>query len=100
MGTLLMCFPSCLCFFLLVILLKFLNKVWWTPIRVQSLMKSQGIEGPPYRFLYGSTTEILNIINAMDGSSRELSHNTFARILPHAYSWVKVYGNNLLNILA
>lgn len=59
-------------------------------------MKSQGIEGPPYRFLYGSTTEILNIINAMDGSSQELSHNTFARILPHAYSWVKVYGMNFL----
>ncbi|KAF9660818.1 hypothetical protein SADUNF_Sadunf19G0003200 [Salix dunnii] len=58
MANPLIYFSSCLFLSILIILVKFLNKVWWTPIRIQSLMKSQGIEGPSYRFLYGNTKEI------------------------------------------
>ncbi|KAL3564903.1 hypothetical protein D5086_032949, partial [Populus alba] len=54
MANPLIYFTSCTLFLsILIILIKFFNKVWWTPIRIQSLMKSQGIRGPSYRFLHG-----------------------------------------------
>ncbi|KAG5603607.1 hypothetical protein H5410_025099 [Solanum commersonii] len=56
-------------------------------------MKSQGIQGPPYKFLHGNFKEIeemkkeYSINDAMD----HLSHDIFPRILPHIFSWKKLY---------
>ncbi|KAF7123836.1 hypothetical protein RHSIM_Rhsim12G0072200 [Rhododendron simsii] len=85
------------CIFLLVALIGFLQKVWWTPIRIQNIMRSQGIKGPAYRFLHGNTKEIIqmreeSISNAMDFSS----HDVFPRIMPHIHAWKKLYGKNYL----
>ncbi len=46
------------CVFLLLGLIKIFHKLWWTPTRSQSLMASQGIEGPPYRLIHGNNKEI------------------------------------------
>ncbi|XP_055809866.1 cytochrome P450 CYP749A22-like [Solanum dulcamara] len=82
---------------LLVILIRIIKKLWWTPFHVQFMMRSQGIQGPPYKFLHGNTKEIVemkkdSINNAMD----HLSHDIFPRILPHIFSWKKLYGANFL----
>ncbi|KAA8532860.1 hypothetical protein F0562_033023 [Nyssa sinensis] len=59
-------------------------------------MKSQGIKGPSYRFIYGNIQEVMNM--RMESMSRPmgLSHQIFLRIQPHMYSWVKIYGKNFL----
>ncbi|XP_058193589.1 cytochrome P450 CYP749A22-like [Rhododendron vialii] len=85
------------CIFLLVALIGFLHKVWWTPIRIHNIMRSQGINGPAYKFLHGNTKEIIqmreeSIGNAMDFSS----HDVFPRIMPHIHAWKKLYGKNYL----
>ncbi|PHT33559.1 hypothetical protein CQW23_25359 [Capsicum baccatum] len=82
---------------LLVILVRVFKKLWWTPFYVQFLMKSQGIQGPRYKFLHGNTKEIVemrkdSISKAMDRSL----HDIFPRILPHIFSWKKLYGANFL----
>ncbi|KAE9454451.1 hypothetical protein C3L33_13650, partial [Rhododendron williamsianum] len=82
-----------LCIFLLVVLFKLLHKVWWTPIRIQHIMASQGVKGPAYRFLHGNTKEIIqmreeSISSAMDFSS----HDVFQRIMPHIHAWKQLYG--------
>ena len=107
MANPLIYFSSCTLFLsILIILIKFFNKVWWTPIRIQSLMKSQGIRGPSYRFLHGNTKEISTMIRKIRSSPQELLHHTLPMVHPHFYSWIKLYGNNLLilqissNILA
>ncbi|KAH0643390.1 hypothetical protein KY289_034364 [Solanum tuberosum] len=61
------------------------------------MMKSQGMQGPPYKFLHGNFKEIEemrkdSINDAMD----QLSHDIFPRILPHIFSWKKLYGPNFL----
>jgi hypothetical protein len=89
-------FSSCLFLSIVIILVKFFHKVWWTPIRIQSSMKSQGIKGPSYRFLHGNTKEIINMISKIRSSPKEVLHHTFPIIQPHIYSWIKLYGNNLL----
>lgn len=74
--------------------IRFLNKVWWTPLYIQYNMRSQGIKGPSYKFLHGSTKEITNMRrNSMYRAMDDLSHNIFPRILPDIYSWVNLYGN-------
>lgn len=84
--------PSCL--FLLLISLVFINffyKFWCTPIRIQSKMRSQGINGPSYKFIHGNTKEIIKIKSEM--APRELSHNVFPMLLPHFHTWIKLYGS-------
>ncbi|CAK7326410.1 unnamed protein product [Dovyalis caffra] len=60
-------------------------------------MRSQGMKGPPYRFLHGNTKEIYNMRNEIMSSPMELSHQMLARIQPHVYSWIKLYGMNFLS---
>ncbi|KAF7124539.1 hypothetical protein RHSIM_Rhsim12G0072100 [Rhododendron simsii] len=88
---------TALCIFLLVALIMLLHKIWWTPIRIQHIMASQGIKGPAYRFIHGNTKEIIqmreeSISNAMDFSS----HDVFQRIMPHIHAWKHLYGKNYL----
>jgi PHYB activation tagged suppressor 1 len=84
--------------FLLVALARFLHKVWWTPIRVQHIMASQGIKGPAYRFLHGNTKEIVQMRGESIRAPMEFSsHNIFARIMPDIHAWNQLYGKNYLN---
>ncbi|KAK2983892.1 hypothetical protein RJ640_008051 [Escallonia rubra] len=69
--------------YLFFIFIKFLHKVWWTPIQIQQAMRLQGIKHPFYRFLYGSTKEILNMRKESNGKPMELSHYIFPKIQPH-----------------
>ncbi|KAL7110417.1 hypothetical protein ACP275_05G025000 [Erythranthe tilingii] len=80
----------------LIVIIIFLHKLWWAPLQFQHLMKSQGIKGPSYKFIHGSTKEIIRIKNQTTNTPMELSHDIFPRIQPHLYSWTKLYGNNLL----
>ncbi|XP_059655642.1 cytochrome P450 CYP749A22-like [Cornus florida] len=97
-GTLGVFLSSSLCLFILWSLLKFLHKVWWTPIRIQRALRSQGINGPPYRFLHGNTKEIFRMRKESNSKPMEISsHNIFPRILPEMYSWISIYGKNCVN---
>lgn len=79
---------------ILVIVVRFLHKVWWTPINVQYALRSQGIKGPSYKFLHGSTKEMTNMLKESTSSPMDLSrHDVFSRVQPHIYSWIKLYGN-------
>ncbi|KAJ8771907.1 hypothetical protein K2173_027084 [Erythroxylum novogranatense] len=97
MESLVVLLSSSLCLFLLQILVKFLYRVWWTPIRVQHLMRSQGIVGPSYRFLYGTNDQLLKMrTEALSRPMTDLSHNIYPRIQPHLYLWINKYGTNFL----
>ncbi|XVE91671.1 hypothetical protein REPUB_Repub01dG0030700 [Reevesia pubescens] len=61
------------------------------------MMRSQGIKGPPYRFLHGSTKEIMNMRNEVMMSPMESSsHHVFPKAQPHIYSWMRLYGKNFI----
>ncbi|KAM3359238.1 cytochrome [Capsicum galapagoense] len=78
------------------ILAKFLYKSWWYPISIQSLMKSQGIRGPPYKFPNGNETEIRDMEMKSNTGHIELRHDIFSVMQPHLQSWIKLYGRNFL----
>ncbi|KAJ9563616.1 hypothetical protein OSB04_008776 [Centaurea solstitialis] len=78
-------------------LLRFVVKAWWTPIRIQTMMKSQGIGGLPYAFPHGNTRVITAMRNRSMNQPMELTHDIFSRIQPHVHSWIKIYGMNFVN---
>ncbi|KAL4310263.1 hypothetical protein GQ457_01G033190 [Hibiscus cannabinus] len=47
-----------LCSFFLLALIKFLYGYLWIPLRIQHILNSQGIKGPPYRFIHGNNREV------------------------------------------
>ncbi|KAM7487531.1 hypothetical protein LguiB_025015 [Lonicera macranthoides] len=97
-GSMISLFPIGVFLPLLLIVVRFLHKVWWTPINVQYALRSQGIKGPSYKFLHGSTKEMTNMLKESTSSPLDLSrHDVFSRVQPHIYSWIKLYGKNFFS---
>ncbi|KAF8040372.1 hypothetical protein BT93_B2566 [Corymbia citriodora subsp. variegata] len=87
--------------FLLLILwslAKLARKLWWNPLRVQRMMARQGIKGPPYRFIHGSTKETMKMImEAKSTPMDNLSHDILPKVQPYIYTWINTYGRNYLS---
>ncbi|XP_065860621.1 cytochrome P450 CYP749A22-like [Euphorbia lathyris] len=88
---------SCaVCLMILSYVANMLKKVWWNPIRIQSMMRSQGIKGPSYRFFHGNTKQILSM--GIKGPIQHVSnHQVLPKVQPHVYAWNKLYGTNFLS---
>ncbi|XVE74387.1 hypothetical protein DITRI_Ditri12bG0012900 [Diplodiscus trichospermus] len=87
-----------LCLCLLMAFIKILHKYWWTPLRIQHLMRLQGIKGPPYRFIHGNNKETIKITQeALSKPMASLSHDIFPRVHPQIYSRINSYGKNYLS---
>ncbi|KAK8948628.1 Cytochrome P450 734A1 [Platanthera zijinensis] len=78
--------------YLLLNLVRFLKRYWWDPIRITKFMEKQGIRGPPYKFLHGSTAEANELMASSMAMPMELSHDVLSKIQPHFHSWIKLYG--------
>ncbi|KAK8510607.1 hypothetical protein V6N12_055534 [Hibiscus sabdariffa] len=86
------------CCFFLVALIKFLYNYLWTPLRIQHMMNSQGIKGPPYRFIHGNNNQVTRM--KVEASTKPMSltrHDIFPRVQPHVHSWLNTYGKNYLS---
>ncbi|CAN6588748.1 unnamed protein product [Malus baccata var. baccata] len=81
---------------LVSVLVKVLHKLWWTPTRISKLMASQGIRGPPYRFIHGNTKQIATMRKEAMSKPKDLSHDILSVVQPHMHSWIMIYGKNYL----
>ncbi|TYH90362.1 hypothetical protein ES332_A13G043100v1 [Gossypium tomentosum] len=97
MGNLLILFAASLCLYLFVALLNVFYKYWWIPHRVQFIMNSQGIRGPPYEFIHGNNKEIAQMLMEASIKPMALTHDIFPRVMPHVYSWINKYGKAYLS---
>ncbi|XP_040940850.1 cytochrome P450 CYP749A22 isoform X2 [Gossypium hirsutum] len=97
MGNLLILFIASLGLCLFVALLYVLYNYWWVTHRVQFIMSSQGIRGPPYEFIHGNNKQILQMQKEAYSKLMALTHDIFPRVLPHVYSYIKKYGKNYLS---
>ncbi|KHG17439.1 Secologanin synthase [Gossypium arboreum] len=83
------------CFFL-VALIKFLYDYLWVPLRIQHLLNSQGIKGPPYKFIHGNNHEVTKMKKEALSKPLGLTDDILPRVQPHIYSWINRYGRNYL----
>ncbi|MBA0612371.1 hypothetical protein Godav_012978 [Gossypium davidsonii] len=84
------------CSLLLIALIKFLYDSLWVPLSIQHMLNSQGIKGPPYRFIHGNNKEIIKMRKEAMSKPKALTHDIFAKTQPHMYSWIKKYGKNFV----
>ncbi|TYG85872.1 hypothetical protein ES288_A13G089700v1 [Gossypium darwinii] len=91
MGKLLIIFTFSLCLYLLVALLYVFYRYWWIPYRIQLIMNSQGIRGPPYKFIHGNNKETAAMRREAFSKPMALTHAIFPRVMPHVYSWINKY---------
>ncbi|TYH91061.1 hypothetical protein ES332_A13G092100v1 [Gossypium tomentosum] len=97
MGKLLIIFTFSLCLYLLVALLYVFYRYWWIPYRIQLIMNSQGIRGPPYKFIHGNNKETAAMRREAFSKPMALTHAIFPRVMPHVYSWINKYGKSYLS---
>ncbi|XP_022149052.1 cytochrome P450 CYP749A22-like [Momordica charantia] len=76
--------------------IKLFIKLWWTPIRIQRFMRSQGIQGPSYNFIQGNAREMHTRRTHAIATPIDLSHRILPRVLPHTHSWLHRYGRNFI----
>ncbi|CAN6727521.1 unnamed protein product [Malus baccata var. baccata] len=96
LGRVVIISASFLCVFFVLVIIKILHKLWWTPHRIQKQMALQGIKGPPYRLIHGNTKEIFDMIKEAMSKPKNLSHDIFPIVQPHMHSWTRTYGKNYL----
>ncbi|PPD91090.1 hypothetical protein GOBAR_DD11992 [Gossypium barbadense] len=84
------------CCFFLVTLIKFLYDYLWIPLRIQDILNSQGIKGPPIRFIHGNNKEIAKMKQEALGKPVAWTDDLFPRLQPHIYSWINRYGKNFV----
>ncbi|GMI64302.1 cytochrome P450, family 72, subfamily A, polypeptide 10 [Hibiscus trionum] len=84
------------CSLFLVALIKFLYVYLWTPLRIQRMLNSQGIEGPPYRFIHGNNKEVAEMRKEALSKTLGLTDEIFPKVQPHIYTWINKYGRNYL----
>nr|XP_011457333.1 PREDICTED: cytochrome P450 CYP749A22-like [Fragaria vesca subsp. vesca] len=75
---------------------KAFQKLWWTPTRIQNLMRLQGIKGPSYRLHYGNSKEISNMLNEAWSRPIDVSDDIYSHVQPHFQAWTKTYGKIFL----
>lgn len=80
------------CVILMSSIMKLVNKFWWTPMRIQRIMRSQGINGPSYKFIQGNMRDMYTKRMQAMATPMELSHNILPRVIPHVHSWLNDYG--------
>ncbi|KAK8987956.1 hypothetical protein V6N11_065560 [Hibiscus sabdariffa] len=56
------------------------------------MLNSQGIKGPPYRFIHGNSKEIVEMKKEALSKPMGLTHDIFPKLQPHHYSWINRYG--------
>ncbi|MBA0647539.1 hypothetical protein Goklo_015392, partial [Gossypium klotzschianum] len=84
------------CCFFFIALIKFLYDYLWIPLRIQHMLISQGIKGPPYRFIHGNNKEIAKMRQEASIKPMALTHDIFPKVQPQIYSWINKYGRNYL----
>ncbi|XP_038723891.1 cytochrome P450 CYP749A22-like isoform X2 [Tripterygium wilfordii] len=89
-------FLDSICLYLLFVLVKFLYKVWWTPIWTQKVMAKQGIRGPRYRFLHGNMKEVMQMKKEAMAITMGLSNDIIQKVQPQFHRWINTYGKNFL----
>ncbi|KAL1111116.1 hypothetical protein V6Z11_D02G035800 [Gossypium hirsutum] len=67
------------CCFFFIALIKLLYDYLWIPLRIQHMLNSQGIKGPPYRFIHGNNMEVTKMKQNALSKSVALTDDLFPK---------------------
>ncbi|KAJ8532325.1 hypothetical protein K7X08_012248 [Anisodus acutangulus] len=77
----------------MILLSRVLNWVWFTPKKLEKLLREQGVKGNSYRILYGDTKDLSAMIKEATSKPLSLSDDDVApRMMPFFLETIKKYG--------
>ncbi|KAF6154090.1 hypothetical protein GIB67_035636 [Kingdonia uniflora] len=87
--------------FLVVVswMLKILYSLWWKPKSLERYLKTQGIYGPPYKFMYGNMKDMMELCQKVRSKPIGLTHDIMRRVNPLFHQSMIDYGKVFLNWL-
>ncbi|PRQ42630.1 putative cytochrome P450 [Rosa chinensis] len=80
------------------LVIKLLNKLWFEPRRIRTVLSKQGIRGPRPTFPFGNVPEMQKIQSTMINNTHEemdgqhLNHKWLPSVFPYIHKWAKEYG--------
>ncbi|KAJ3685057.1 hypothetical protein LUZ61_014221 [Rhynchospora tenuis] len=74
--------------------IRFLNKFWFRPKRLEHALRTQGLDGTPYRFPFGDAKQFVELSKAARAKPIPLSHDIVPRKI--SFTW---YGQEPIVIL-
>ncbi|THU71561.1 hypothetical protein C4D60_Mb04t02720 [Musa balbisiana] len=82
---------------LLVCAVWALNHAWWRPRRQDRLLRAQGLQGTPYRFLRGDLKEYKRLLDEALSKPMSLSHHIIPRVEPFLHAAMNDLGNRFFS---
>ncbi|XP_064958820.1 cytochrome P450 CYP72A616-like [Musa acuminata AAA Group] len=82
---------------LLVCAVWALNHAWWRPRRQDRLLRAQGLQGTPYRFLRGDLKEDKRLLEEALSKPMPLSHHIVPRVEPFLHAAMNDLGNRFFS---
>ncbi|XP_004488665.1 cytochrome P450 72A68-like [Cicer arietinum] len=73
---------------------KVLNLLWLKPKKLEKLLREQGLQGNPYRFLVGDLKDLFKMENEAKSKSMNLTDDIVPRVFPYTQQSVKIHGKN------
>ncbi|KAG9447488.1 hypothetical protein H6P81_013616 [Aristolochia fimbriata] len=80
----------CLCFVTWVS--RVVYSIWWKPMKLERLLRKQGIVGPPHKLIYGNLNEIAAENHKARSEPMPFSHNIVTRVAPYLQHSAEKYG--------
>lgn len=73
---------------------RMLNWLWLRPKKLEKLLREQGLQGNPYRILYGDIKDLLKMEKEARSKSMNLTDDIMPRVIPYIQHNVKIHGKN------
>lgn len=73
---------------------RILNWLWLRPKKLEKLLREQGLQGNPYRILYGDIKDLLKMEKEARSKSMNLTDDIMPRVIPYIQHNVKIHGKN------
>ncbi|XP_021740748.1 cytochrome P450 CYP72A219-like [Chenopodium quinoa] len=84
---------SLVCIIIIAWVWKTLNWIWLKPKALEKRLTKQGLQGHPYKVLYGNTKDIAKMVNETNSKPMESFSNDYVpRIFPFHLQTIKSYG--------
>ncbi|CAJ1957816.1 unnamed protein product [Sphenostylis stenocarpa] len=73
---------------------RILSRLWFTPKRLEKLLREQGFQGNPYKVLVGDSKEFLKMREEALSKPMNLSDDIVPRVEPYLHHSVNTHGKN------
>ncbi|KAL3821294.1 hypothetical protein ACJIZ3_007199 [Penstemon smallii] len=73
---------------------KVLNWIWFSPKKLEKILRKQGLNGNPYRLLVGDMNDLIGVVKSEQSKSIQLFDNLSSHVMPYFHQIIQRHGQN------